>query len=352
MLLPLKTGIASVLDKTQILSVLRTARSRRGGLVLAFHRVLNPADVPACYDREVAITAPVFENLLLLLRHEFQIVPLHDLLHSPQASDGRQRVALTFDDGWEDTSSVAFPILMKYQAPATIFLCTGLMGQNAMLPEERFARIWKECVSRDQLAALLYDLSMWEVQRPVEVSARAWGKSLKHMPYDAKERLLSWLEGHYGVPADGGRRFLTWDEAAAMRECGIAFGSHTVRHATLGAEPYAALMEELVTSRKEIELRLNTRCSVFAYPNGVWDHRIMDAVRESGYDFAFTIERGLCSRASNPLAMPRIPLADSMLTDASLRFNASRARFALQQFSGSPISFSNSFHLLPGPQQI
>ena len=109
MLLSLKTSIASALDRTGLVTTLQSLRARRGGLILGFHRVLNAAELAQCYDGEVAVRDSVFADLLALLDRECSIVPLLELLDQPEASSPRQRVALTFDDGWADTHSVALP---------------------------------------------------------------------------------------------------------------------------------------------------------------------------------------------------------------------------------------------------
>ncbi|MDR0734466.1 MAG: polysaccharide deacetylase family protein, partial [Elusimicrobiota bacterium] len=42
-------------------------------------------------------------------------------------------VMLTFDDGWLDNYTCAFPLLKKHNIKANIFLTAGLVGQNNML---------------------------------------------------------------------------------------------------------------------------------------------------------------------------------------------------------------------------
>ena len=118
----IKTSLAEGLDRMGLLAALRYFRSGQRGIVLTFHRVLPKGGEAGCYDPHMMMSEDIFEQLLMLLRNEFDVVGLEQLMEYPEAVEHRQRVAITFDDGWEDTYSVAFPLLQKYRMPATVFV--------------------------------------------------------------------------------------------------------------------------------------------------------------------------------------------------------------------------------------
>jgi peptidoglycan/xylan/chitin deacetylase (PgdA/CDA1 family) len=79
-------------------------------------------------------TAPeVFTRHLEILRlHKFNVINLHEAvnrLFGPCRSD-ETCVVITFDDGYEDFYTTAFPILNKFQMTATVFLPTGYIGHD------------------------------------------------------------------------------------------------------------------------------------------------------------------------------------------------------------------------------
>jgi peptidoglycan/xylan/chitin deacetylase (PgdA/CDA1 family) len=327
--LKLKLGLASGLDKLGLLTAFRRMQSTKYGIVLTFHRVLRDADLASCYDPHLAISESVFEQLLLLLRREFQIVTLEELMECTGAVDSRQRVALTFDDGWEDTHSVAYPLMVRYGIPATVFLCTGLMKEHEQLPEERFARIWQHCARTNRLRLLTGDLKKWGVTLPLSLERSKWSAQLKRLPMHTKLLLFDHLEDAYRVPANMARRFITWEEARQMSRNNISFGSHTVKHCTLSSEQDSTIAEELVASRAAIRQNIGTEARCLSYPNGAYNERVVQLAEDAEFTYAFTTEKGMVGRSTNHFKVPRIYIDDLVVTDSAAALHAPRVRFHL-----------------------
>jgi peptidoglycan/xylan/chitin deacetylase (PgdA/CDA1 family) len=321
-------ALATGLDRLFLL-LLKRLRASRTGIVLTFHRVVRSGQGSQPFDSRLAIREWVFQELMLMLRKEFELVPLKQLLEESGSSGSGQRVALTFDDGWADTYFLAYPVLRHLAIPATIFLCTGLIGTEEQLPEERFARLWQTCVLREQTSLLEQDLRKWGGSD--HYSGGDWASHLKSLPLEVKLLMLSHLDKTYRVSTPPHRRhFLTWEQVQEMARNGISFGSHTVRHATLTEESHSVLMEELVGSRMAIAGNIGVTADLLSYPNGACDERVMTLAREAGYTHAFTSSRGWLDRKTLPMAIPRIPLEESSLVGNSSMLHVSRARLALQ----------------------
>ena len=329
----LKTGLASGLDKLGLLAALRHLRSSKKGIVLTFHRVLRDCDKYLSYDPYLVMSESVFEQLLVLLQKEFQIVSLEEILEHPEGVHQRQRVALTFDDGWEDTYSVVSPHLLRCRLPATVFLCTRLIESGQMLPEERFGRIWQHCATSGQLLPLTEDLRKWGAPPAQSRHRYQWAQYLKRLTLNTKLVLLSHLEESYRVPADLRRRLLDWEEAATMARNNITFGSHTANHCTLTAEQDTNILLELKRSRQDLRERLGVDAQFLAYPNGCFNPRIMNLAREAGFQNAFTTEIAYVTRKTNPFAVPRFSMDDFVVSGQSAALHPSRARLYLQALS-------------------
>jgi len=102
-------------------------------LVLMYHRVLEDAEDTRATDPGMFVKRQSLDGQLALLTERFTLVTIDaigDWLAGRVRFD-RPPCALTFDDGWLDNYTVAFPLLRQYGATATIFLVTGAIGRDA-----------------------------------------------------------------------------------------------------------------------------------------------------------------------------------------------------------------------------
>lgn len=306
----------------------RRTMAAHSGLILNLHRVLPVDESSLCYDPHLVLSEPAFISLLRMLRQDYSIVPLDDLLSDPRGSAGRPKVALTFDDGWEDNYRVAFPHLLTYQVPATIFVCTELVGTTGILPEERFARLWNQCASRSMLADLIRDLKHWGFGRRTHLHSERqyWAQELKRLPLTARLLMLDHFEQRYEVSLVQSTRFLSWDDLRVMTRTGLVqVGSHTSRHATLSSETSRDARRELEDSRAILWKETGIMPTTIAYPNGMYNRTVMELARAAGYTSALAVHMGLVCERSNPFALPRIAIDDTTVTNNDLQLSNSRA---------------------------
>jgi peptidoglycan/xylan/chitin deacetylase (PgdA/CDA1 family) len=324
--------LSTIVERTGIASVLRRAIAGRSGLILTLHRVLPAEEQSLCYNPHLVLSESAFVSLLQLLQRDYRVAPLEDVLADPGGSEGHPKVALTFDDGWEDNYRVAFPHLVRFGIPATIFACTGLIDTLQILPEERFSRLWSHCSEHSTLEELVVDLNHWGMGKSKNLQLRPrqqyWSLELKRMPMSARLLLLDHLEQRYQMSPTQSRRFLTWEQVRVMTRTGlIRLGSHTHRHATLSSESDRDIRQELDDARISLWQQAAAVSDVLAYPNGMYNRRVQELVRSMGFKTALSTIPGFFTRDSNPLAIPRIAVDNTTVTDAGVQLSSSRASF-------------------------
>lgn len=287
-------------------SSVRRALTRSEIVILLYHNVssenypwLREAVKPEDFDRQVAYLGKVAE-----------IVPLEQLLN--RLGQGEmvhpRTVSITFDDGYRDNYTYAYPILRKYNVPATILLTTGYIGGCGVWPchKARFA-IWNTQVSEFEVEGLgHYHLKSsgdkLSAMQKIELT-------LESMPERKKNLSVEGLLKELGVSFPVGslpRLVLSWEEILEMSKNGISFGAHTVTHTMLTRLPVEEAKGEITRCKKEIEEKLGQECTIFSYPDGKFNDGIIELVKEAGLKYALTTVPGMITGKSDPFMLNRI----------------------------------------------
>ncbi|HVF89854.1 MAG TPA: polysaccharide deacetylase family protein [Blastocatellia bacterium] len=275
----------------------------KGVRILAYHRVLD--DEPGSFpfdDEVISARTEAFREQMKFARRNFDIVSFRDLRQCE--TEGRawpeRGLIVTFDDGYSDNYSNAFPVLEEMGIPATIFLTTSHIGQKKLFWWDQIAYSVKQASRR----SIHYpELS----SEPVSLASaadrrRAIGMILDYVKEIPEETRLRFQDRLYRdldarVPdAFADRMHLSWDEVRAMSARGIDFGSHTMTHPILSNVTGEQLEEEVSASKKAIEQNTGKEVLAFAYPAGRvsrFNKIVQEAVARAGYAYAVSYEEGL-----------------------------------------------------------
>jgi peptidoglycan/xylan/chitin deacetylase (PgdA/CDA1 family) len=154
-------------------------------------------------------------------------------------------VVITFDDGYEDNFTHAWPILRETGTAANIFLVTDMIGKS----------------------------NVWD-QNPVG--------AIRESP------------------------LLTEDQIKEMQDGGIFFGSHTANHIDMTKENSAWVREELERSKKRLEDLTRRYDTAFCYPYGRLNTEVKRWVREAGYSCALAGDEGPLKQEADLFNLRRV----------------------------------------------
>lgn len=265
-----------------------------------------------------------FQRHVEYLKRHHRIISLEDIVDAFQ--QGRKApegaVVITFDDGYKSNYNLAFPVLRKFNAPATIFLTTSFVDEKKYLWTDRIEyAISKSGSARFELNAghgrgggpWVVETGNPELKRASERNIR---NKIKAMPQDERFEVIETLEKRLGHQLSADPRpsdiyqSLDWEDVREMRASGlISMGSHSHSHPILSRCGPEDLKAEVLTSKKLIEERIGASCRLFCYPNGQmgdFDSRTKDMLRSSGFACALTTVPGLNSQATDIFELKRI----------------------------------------------
>jgi glycosyltransferase involved in cell wall biosynthesis/peptidoglycan/xylan/chitin deacetylase (PgdA/CDA1 family) len=299
-----KSILAWVLRLAGLLGIAEAWVRRHGTIVLTFHRVLTDQELQETASLPgMVVRRETFDHLLKFLSSEYRIV---DLAHYPDGSpSSKLRIAITFDDGWYDNRSSAYPIARAYGVPMTIFIVPGRIGTHLPFWPERVALAQRR---NDQNGSAFPD--RLQIEQLIE--------SLGDLPAEKRRELLASMAlplapGDFVAAAD---RTMDWQDVAELRKGGVTFGSHTCTHEILTTLPPAACKDEVTSSRELIERQLGTPCPLISYPNGSCSPETRDIVAASGHKFGFlNQEPGVWTPDCDPYLIPRVNVSEGHLVD-------------------------------------
>lgn len=207
-------------------------------VILAYHSIGSNR----CFSQ----SAEDFEHQMGVLARRFRVVPLATIISTPQ-SEGLPFASITFDDGFRDVYTHAFPILKRYGFPFTLFLQTGFM--------------------------------------------------------EGGSAAFNWSPHYAGLEP------LTWEQVREIIQDGCVVGSHSHFHSRLSQCTDGQIREELIRSKQILESKLGVEVNTLAYPFGQshdYDQRVTKAAAEVGYTSAYTTLQTCFRSITKGFEIPRV----------------------------------------------
>lgn len=242
-------GLARGVLRSVTSALIEATWKRHDVRVLYYHRVDKSAHRsnvhPDAFGAQMQYLADMHYQVIHLAK-------LYQYLEDRSTIPNRT-IVLTFDDGFEDNYTTAFPVLRSFGFPAIIFLTAGFIGRDIL---------------------------------PVQSDAPMAGRPL------------------------------SWKQILEMSQKGIDFGAHTLTHPRLSTLSPGDLEEEVIRSKLLIEDKLNRAIEFFCYPKGDLNLRVKAVVKDAGFRGACGVHPGYVSLRSDHFDLPRTYIGcDDSLSD-------------------------------------
>lgn len=244
-----------------------------------YHRVTKVSSDPW----KMAIPPERFEEHLKVFRDAFPVIRFDE----PWEGIKAKRTVITFDDGYYDFYKYAYPLLEKYETPATIFISTRNIGKEREFWWDQLERIlWHSSETPKSIA--VGDLEVetaTENDRREALPAIRMELKTKYSP-EERENFLDALEANCQgtIEANPESRTMTEQEIVELSKSKfITIGAHTVSHASLPFLNEDEQRREIIKAKERLEELIDKPVTVFSYPFGNYDDTSVQIARELFY---------------------------------------------------------------------
>ena len=292
------------------------------GVILMFHRVLPKESRPRIRGHAVLeVTPEALERTIhYFARRDYQVYSPDDLyrfLTGDVKKAEKPFVLFTFDDGYVDNLTFAFPIFKKHNIPLTINVSTCFPEQTAI--------IWwylLEYLILDnahltfEYEGNIYDFNC-EAEEGKSQTYAVIRKLFKFANVQQREQLTRsvLLANKMDLLRKVGEVALTWRQLQQLAvDPLVTLSAHTVNHYVLSSLREEEVRFEISESKRILEDKLDKEINHFAYPFGnrhEAERREFRIAADYGFKTAMTTRAGniFPFHSSHLLTLPRHDLA-------------------------------------------
>jgi peptidoglycan/xylan/chitin deacetylase (PgdA/CDA1 family) len=282
-------------------SINRKLRKLGGVLVPAYHSVRDiPNGNPALAGSPYSVNAGTFEKQIATYKKYF--VPIH-LRELESRVENQQNLPensclITFDDGWEDNSTVVYPLMRNAGLPGAIFLATGLVGTNHLYWTHHLWHLLRTAPAElSDLRSGLTEISnrltpdfliaknglIKAATNIFEMIGRMDPSSRKLTIDQIVKRNRGYIKNRWPE-----RFYMPWNSIQEIDTDILDFGSHAHTHDPLTWWDDKSLANELAKSKEIIEARLGKNIKSLSFPHSKSGFREENAAAKAGYRIVFT----------------------------------------------------------------
>lgn len=240
-----------------------------------------------------------FEKTILILKKKYQIIgaeKVDEYLYSKIKL--RNSCLITIDDGDRTFYDVIFPILLKYQLPAILFVSPKIIMNNQNFWFQEIRDFDKTNLNKIICNYFNNDLSEYSN-----------GSILKNCKIEDIWKIINEYKNKYGFQSKKQYNMSIEQLKEVHKSKIVKIGAHTQNHPILRNENNETSKKEITESILDLEGIIDDKVHYFAYPNGTpnldYNNREVSYLKENGIRLAFTTEARNLSIDVSPLEIPR-----------------------------------------------
>jgi peptidoglycan/xylan/chitin deacetylase (PgdA/CDA1 family) len=292
-------------------------RTLRGRTKIVYAHHVGPA-APYLASFGSAFTAEQLDEHLSTLERHFEFAPLADVLAANGAGAGgaSDRLAVTFDDGFDLIRTGALDVLEAHGVKATTFVLTAMLDNRGLMWRNKLSAI--RALRPEATYVPAYNRLMQSVGGPTVAGGSELLGAAMQWDMARKDELVDELWATCDMPPlsellDEHRPYFTRAALAQWRARGHDVGLHTATHPDCSRLDADGVRAEILEPARQLGAELGAQSVTFSYPFGRRCSADLAPMLETVglFDCALGI-RGFSRRGTSPMALERASIEGDM----------------------------------------
>lgn len=302
--------------------------------IVKYHYV---RDLPnSRYPKIKGLNTSQFKEQIKFFKKNFSPITIEDVIayYDNGIALPDNALLLTFDDGYIDHFTTAFPILQENNIQGSFFIPGKTFSENVLLDVNKIHFVLASAPSHEvynEVLKYIDDIidnhecnlpSKEELIEKYAIDGRFDHKEIifiKRMlqtvlPEKIRNRITSNLFSKY-VDIDehkfAGELYMNLDQIKCMKRNGMYIGLHGYDHYWLGNLPKKQMETDIAASLSALSDVVDAESYVMNYPYGNYSQDVLSYLRETGCKLAMTGEETIAvPEKNNRLLLPRLDCND------------------------------------------
>lgn len=277
----------------------------------------------------------LFQQQLAFFKENFNVVRMEQVIEAVKGKETlpEKALLLTFDDGYIDNFTAAFPLLEEYGLQGSFFVPGKVFTTHQMLDVNKIHHILAVADSKTLVADVRDKMDFYrgrefdypstgELWKEYAVDERFDGKDIifvKRMlqtvlPEQLRGRIIGDLfEKYVGVTEEqlAYELYMTREQIRTLKRHGMYIGIHGYDHYWLGNLSRDRLQEEISMALDVMDEFIDKACWVMNYPYGDYNADVLKCIKSLGAVIGLTTDVNVAEIGKdNALELPRLDCND------------------------------------------
>lgn len=287
------------------------------------------------YPEIKGLDAALFRNQIEYLKKNFHIVTMEDVIAacSGDADLPQKAMLLTFDDGYIDNYTFAFPILEEFGIQGSFFIPGKTFATHRLLDVNKIHYILAAADIRNLVIDLKTEMEYYRGQEydypPTEELFQKYGVASRFdkgevifvkrmlqtvLPERLRNQISSSLFTKYvGISEEqlAYELYMTEEQIRTMKRHGMFIGVHGYDHYWLGNLTLEQMRQDISLALDTLDEFIDRRCWVMNYPYGNYSQEVVRYIKSQGACVGLTTEaRAARIGKDDALLLPRFDCND------------------------------------------